>query len=69
MRTFLDALERSIVDCRELRGANWAGRSPRLGSIVWCRPKAVVVLAVVRRPSFFSKSAKPDRYLAHITST
>jgi hypothetical protein len=42
MRTFLDALDRSIVDCRELRGANWTGRSPLLGSIVRCRPKSVV---------------------------
>lgn len=55
MRTFLDALERNIVACRELRGANWAGRSPLLGSIVRCRPKAVVELLVVLHPSFFSK--------------
>jgi hypothetical protein len=41
MRTFLDALERSIVDCRE-HGTNWAGRSPLLGSIVRCCPKSKV---------------------------
>jgi hypothetical protein len=44
MRTFLDALERSIVDCRELKGTNCVGRSPLLGSIVKCRPKFVVEL-------------------------
>jgi hypothetical protein len=39
MRTFLEALDRSNVDCREANGANWAGRSPLLGSIAMCRPK------------------------------
>jgi hypothetical protein len=53
MRTFLDTLERSTVDCRELKGTNWAGRSPLLGSIVKCRPSPesrVVLLAKVARP-------------------
>jgi hypothetical protein len=42
LRTFLDALQRSTVDCRELSGTNWAGRSPLLGSIVRCRPESSV---------------------------
>jgi hypothetical protein len=40
MRTFLEALDRSIVDDREASGTNWAGRSPLLGSIALCRPKS-----------------------------
>jgi len=38
MRTFLVALVRKTVDCREAKGASWAGRSPLLGSIAMCRP-------------------------------
>jgi hypothetical protein len=59
MRTFLDALDRSNVDCRELSGTNWAGRSPLLGSIVKCRPKSLSELLHLF-PSF---AAKPGALL------
>jgi hypothetical protein len=42
MRTFLEALDRSIVDCRKANGAKWAGRSPLLGSIAMCRLQSEV---------------------------
>jgi hypothetical protein len=60
VRTFLDALEQSIVDCRELKGTNWAGRSPLLGSIVRCRPKSMVKLDY---SIFFYRARAPDTHL------
>jgi hypothetical protein len=62
LRTFLDALQRSTVDCRELSGTNWAGRSPLLGSIVRCRPKSLVD---AHQPDLFRpmfRQAKPLAY-------
>jgi hypothetical protein len=56
MRTFLDALDRRIAACRELRGPKWAGRSPLLGSIVRCRPKSVVELATKVAIATFSRT-------------
>lgn len=62
MRTFFDALDRSMVDCRELRGTNWTGRNPLLGSIVRCRPKSVVEFDLLHLfPT--EMSAKPDAHL------
>lgn len=60
LRTFLDAFERSNVDCRELEQTNWVGRSPRLGSIMGCRPEFVVVLELLH---LFPNAAKPGPHL------
>jgi hypothetical protein len=49
MRTFLVALDRKTVDCREAKGANWAGRSPLLGSIAMCRPAPLIITVGFRK--------------------
>jgi hypothetical protein len=49
MRTFLVALDRSAVDCREAKGANWAGRSPLLGSIAMCLPTSSTIRVGFRK--------------------
>lgn len=64
--TFLEALDRSIADCREFRGMNWAGRSPLLGSIVRCRPKSFVEAQKVLH--LFSQFAKPYMHLDQKTT-
>jgi hypothetical protein len=62
LRTFLDALHRSTVDCRELRGMHWAGRSPLLGSIVRCRPKSLVEVDLIFLPRPMFRQAKTLAY-------
>ena len=54
VRTFLVAVDLSIDDCREAKGAIWAGRSPLLGSIAVCRPRSGMMLMAPEPPSEMS---------------